>query len=106
MSEKKQSVFTHSNGVCRLAVRVKPNSQKTRVLGVNTERQALEIALNAQPQDGVANQALVDLLSQLLKIPKDKIKIVSGRTSRDKILQIDCSATELENKLSEHRIKE
>lgn len=47
-----------------------------------------KIRLTAPPIDGAANEALVKFLSDTLSLPKSHIEIVSGHTSREKIVRI------------------
>ena len=49
---------------------------------------ALKVSLTAPPVDGAANEALIKLLSKLLRVPKGAVSIVQGRESRDKVLRI------------------
>lgn len=97
----KHNVTQDKASVSRVAVRVKPNSQRSQILKFNPERQAFEVALNAQPRDGEANTELIELFHELLKIPKNRIRIVTGLKSRDKVLEIECNAEEIEA-LSHH----
>ncbi len=94
--QHKGSFFAFSDGICRLAIRVKPNSQTSKILGFNTDRGVIEVALNAAPRDGEANDALIDLLRRVLRLSKDKIRIVSGHKSRDKIVDVECRPEDLE----------
>ena len=50
---------------------------------------ALRVRLAAPPVDGAANEALVDLLANELDIARRAIRIVSGGTSRSKVVQVD-----------------
>lgn len=81
----------NSNDKSRIAVRVKPNSQRSQFLGYNEQRQAIEVALNAPARDGEANEELIELIHEQLKLPKSKIKIVTGLKARDKVLELECS---------------
>ena len=45
--------------------------------------------VSAPPVEGAANQAVIELLSRKLNVPKSKISLVSGQTSRDKIFEIE-----------------
>jgi len=49
---------------------------------------AMKISLKAAPEKGRANQELLDFLAALLKPYKLKIKIISGRAGRRKIIEI------------------
>ncbi|MDR3326395.1 MAG: DUF167 family protein [Rhodospirillaceae bacterium] len=49
----------------------------------------LKISVTTVPEDGKANKAMINLLSKSWKIAKRSIRIVSGVTSRRKILFIE-----------------
>ncbi|MGR6835647.1 DUF167 domain-containing protein [Syntrophomonas erecta] len=70
----------------RIEVRVQPRSSRTQVAGEIDG--ALKIKLTAPPVEGEANQALVDFLARLFKLPKRDILIVKGETSRTKLVEI------------------
>ena len=72
-------------GVC-LEVQVQPRSSRNQVVGEQEGR--LKIKLTAPPVEGEANQALVDFLAQLLRIPKKDIKLLKGESSRHKLIEI------------------
>ncbi|MBO6103334.1 MAG: YggU family protein [Opitutales bacterium] len=76
--------------MARVKIRVVPNAPKTKIDGLCGC--AVKIRLNAPPVDGKANEALVKFLSKNFGIPRAHIKIVSGQTSRDKILELPDSA--------------
>lgn len=69
-----------------LSIRIQPRSSKNEI--VTMESGALKIRLTAPPVDGAANEALVKFLAQTLSIPKSHVEIVSGHTSREKIVRI------------------
>lgn len=48
----------------------------------------LVVAVRRVPHDGEANEAVIEKLSEYLHVPKTRIQIVSGRTSRHKIIEI------------------
>lgn len=48
----------------------------------------LRVYVTQPPEDGRANDAVIKLLSEHLKIPKSKIKIIKGEKSREKIIEI------------------
>jgi uncharacterized protein (TIGR00251 family) len=49
--------------------------------------------LKSPPERGIANQELIDLLAKALKIPKQKVILVSGATSRIKRIKIEHELT-------------
>ena len=86
MNEQPAS-FAHDAGDgCRLAVRVHPGALKNAVTG--THDGAIKISLTTPPTDGRANEALIALLAGLLRVPKARISLVSGATSRTKQMHI------------------
>jgi len=71
---------------CKLAVRVHPGARKNSVTGIHAD--AVKIALTSPPVDGKANEALIAFLAAALRLPRARIAIVSGITSRAKTLRI------------------
>jgi uncharacterized protein len=63
-------------------VRVLPRSSRNQVAGVSEG--VLKIKLTAPPVEGAANEMLIEFLSEKLKIPKSKISIVRGQSSKSK----------------------
>ena len=76
-----------------LDLHIQPGAKKTEVAGLHGE--ALKIRLSAPPVDGKANDCLIAFLAEALGIPKSRIQLVSGATSRAKRLRI-AGATEAE----------
>jgi uncharacterized protein len=71
---------------CTLAVRVHPRARKNAITGTHTG--AIKISLTTPPTDGRANEALIALLAELLRLPKARITLLTGATSRSKLLRI------------------
>jgi uncharacterized protein (TIGR00251 family) len=69
-----------------LSIRIQPRASKNEI--VMMEGGGLKIRLTAPPVDGAANEALVKFLADTLSIPKSRVEIVSGQTSRAKIVRI------------------
>lgn len=67
-------------------VRVIPRARRSELAG--TRDNAWLVRLNAPPVDGAANAALVELLGDVLDLPRSAITIVSGQTSRLKRVAI------------------
>lgn len=70
-----------------LRVRAVPNAKKTQFAG--TLGEAVKIKVQAVPEGGRANAELSAFLAETLSLPKRSVSVVSGETSRDKILKID-----------------
>ena len=71
---------------CTLSVRVHPGARKNGVTGVHAD--AVKIALTAPPVDGKANEALIAFLADALHLPRARIALVAGATSRAKTVRI------------------
>lgn len=67
-------------------VKVIPNAHKSRVEGFH--RDALKVRINAAPDRGKANEALIELLAEYFSVSKRSIQIISGHTSRLKKVEI------------------
>ena len=53
-----------------------------------TSNGGLMIITHAKPIDGEANTSVISLLSNYFKIPKSRIKIISGLKSKNKIVEV------------------
>jgi uncharacterized protein (TIGR00251 family) len=71
----------------KIKIRVLPRSSKNEVVGKMADG-TLKIKLTAPPVDGKANDALIKLLSEYFNQPKNKIKIVAGATSKNKVVEL------------------
>ncbi|MBK9407230.1 MAG: DUF167 domain-containing protein [Gemmatimonadetes bacterium] len=69
----------------RFSVRVQPRASRSEVAGI--QQGALKVRLQAPPVDGAANEALVDFLADSLDVPRRMIRIVSGESSRSKVVE-------------------
>jgi uncharacterized protein len=80
----------HPEG-CSLAVRVQPGAKRTGITGLygQNSRLHLNIALQAPPVEGRANEALVAYLAKLLAMPRSKIRIIHGERYRFKLVLLD-----------------
>ncbi len=71
---------------CTLSVRVHPGARKNGVTGVHAG--ALKISLTAPPVDGKANEAVIAFLADALHLPRARVALVAGATSRAKMVRI------------------
>ena len=71
---------------CLLKCWIQPRSSRNAVVGVHGD--AVKIALSAPPLDGKANKGLFKFLSKYFKLSKSNIQLVSGESSRNKIIHI------------------
>jgi uncharacterized protein (TIGR00251 family) len=80
------------------AVRVQPRARRNLVVGELGD--ALKIALTSPPVDGRANEACIEFLAELLAIPRSSVSIVSGQSSRNKVIRIaGCTAAYIRDRL-------
>lgn len=74
------------NGAVVFSVRVQARASKDEIAGEIGG--ALKVRLQAPAVEGRANEALIELLAQLLKTPKSAVRILSGDRSRTKRIEI------------------
>ena len=72
----------------KIKIKVLPGSSRNEIVG-EIESGILKIKLTTAPVGGEANKKLIEFLSKKWKIPKSKIKIVRGLTSRNKIIELE-----------------
>jgi len=72
----------------RIKVKVVPRAKKNQISGI-MEDGSLKVRVVEPPVDGKANQALIKLLADTLKIPKTDVAIISGLQNRNKIVRIE-----------------
>jgi uncharacterized protein len=75
-----------SSSGATFAVKVHPRAKKNAITG--EVGVALKVALTAPPVDSKANQAVIDFLAKLLKVPRSSVSIASGLTSRNKVIRV------------------
>ena len=71
----------------QITVKAKPNSKEQKV--IDEEDGSLTIRLKSPPVDGKANEELIKVLSKKYHVPKSYIRIKSGISSRQKLIEID-----------------
>ncbi len=92
------SITEHAEG-CVLPVRAQPGARRVGVQG--EQGGALKVAVSAPPEDGRANQALVEVLRQALGVRRSQVQLLNGQTSRDKRFLIrGLSRAELEKRVA------
>ncbi len=69
----------------KLKVQVKPNSKISKVVA---KGDMFVVYVKSPPVEGKANDEMLELLSEHLGVPKSRMKIVSGKRSRNKIVSI------------------
>lgn len=83
----------------RLSVRVTPRSSRTALEGWTADG-TLRVRVTSAPVDGKANTAVIAVIAKALDIAPSRITLLSGTSSRTKILGIEAmSIGEVREKL-------
>jgi hypothetical protein len=86
----------------RLRLRVSPGAGRTEIVGRHGD--AWKVRVSAVPARGRANDAVLRLLSERLDVPPSRIVLVSGRTGRDKIVELrGVDVADVERRLEDRR---
>ncbi len=78
-------VAEHPAGA-RFRVAARPGASRHAVAGLHDG--ALKVQLNAQPEKGQANKALIAFLAKALGVGRGDLALVAGQTSRTKTLAV------------------
>ncbi|MBU0597046.1 DUF167 domain-containing protein [Patescibacteria group bacterium] len=71
----------------QIKIKVLPCSSRNEIICISEND--YKIKLTAAPVDGEANKKLINFLSKEWKIPKSKIEITKGLTSKNKTIMIE-----------------
>ena len=85
----------------QIYLKVKPNQRFDKVEKIGKDWQ---IRLKAPAIDGKANDHLVVYLSKVLDLPKSRIRLLKGQTSRIKCVEIDAEEDFVTGKLTEQLV--
>ena len=81
-----------------LTIKVQPGASKDHVVG--RIREEWKLTLTAPPVKGRANRACIDFLARLLEVPRSRLRLVRGQTSRRKLIQVEgLSSDEIDERL-------
>jgi len=69
----------------KIQVKVKPNS---RIEELSREGDSFIIKVKEPPKEGKANQAVIKLLAERFGVPRNKVRILSGFRSRNKVVEV------------------
>ncbi|WP_017940687.1 MULTISPECIES: DUF167 domain-containing protein [unclassified Thioalkalivibrio] len=73
--------------MARLKVKVAPGSKRNAIAGWMGD--TLKLQVQAPPEKGRANEAVIALLASELGCPKSAIRVVAGATSRSKTVLVE-----------------
>lgn len=70
----------------KIKIRVIPRASRNTITA--DENGDLRVYTTVAPTDGKANEAVIKMMADFLKVPKSAIKIVRGNTTRDKVIEV------------------
>jgi len=83
----------------RVAVRVRPGVARTAVSGCRGD--ALVVWVTARPAGGAATQAVLRAVAEAFGVPQRDVTLVTGATSRDKVIEVAGPSKQLARRLGE-----
>jgi len=84
--------WRYSTGGISIALRVTPRGGRDGIDGIETlanGRSVVKVRVRAVAEGGEANRAVTELLAKALGVPKARVKLLSGATSRLKQVAVD-----------------
>ena len=73
----------------QITVLAKPGARESKVEKIDDA--TYRISVKEPPVKGLANRAIVNLLSEHFNVSSSAVRIVSGYTARTKVIEIDTS---------------
>ena len=70
----------------RLALRVSPGARSEGVVIADGQ---VQVKVRAKPQDGAANEAVLEMLAAALGTAPSRLSLLRGATSREKLVSIE-----------------
>jgi uncharacterized protein (TIGR00251 family) len=86
----------------RVVIRLSPRAKSNRLLGIVPTAEGgrtVKVSVTAPAQDGQANEALLQLLSQAWRLPRRDLSLAAGAGSRSKIVRVAGDSDQLLAKL-------
>jgi uncharacterized protein (TIGR00251 family) len=84
--------WRYSAGGISIALRVTPRGGRDDIDGIETladGRSVVKVRVRAVADGGEANRAVMELLAKALRVPKARVRLLSGATSRLKQVAVD-----------------
>ncbi len=69
-----------------VSIKLQPRASRNEILGPQGEE--LRVRVTAPPVDSAANEALVRFLAEVLDLPRSRVELVRGQTSRHKSVRL------------------
>ncbi|KAI1385742.1 YggU-like protein [Hypoxylon trugodes] len=83
-----QKSKSSSPEILQLRCHIRPGASKVREGVAAVTDEAIELCVSAPPQDGKANKAVIQILSEILGVAKSDLQITHGMKTRDKTISI------------------
>ena len=83
----------------RAAVRIRPGVARTTVDGRHSD--ALVVCVTARSAGGAATQAALRAVAEAFGVPRRDVTLVTGATSRDKVIEVAGRSKQLARRLAE-----
>jgi hypothetical protein len=69
-----------------LKVKVHPNSKTDKV--IQKSQGWFEVFVRAKPVEGKANEAVLNLVAEFLKVPRSQVRLIRGAMAHNKIVEL------------------
>jgi len=86
MSNDINNYFKITGNDIIIKFKIVPGSSKNKIIGAYND--ALKITIAAPPVEGKANKKCIAYLAKYFNVAKSKIEIISGKTSKNKLIRI------------------
>lgn len=86
MSSSINDYFKITGNDIVIKVKIVPGSSKNKIVGVYND--ALKITITTPPVEGKANKKCITYLAKYFNVAKSKVEIISGQTSKNKLIKI------------------
>ena len=84
--------WRYSAGSISISIRVTPRGGRDDIEGIETladGRSVVKVRVRAVAEGGEANRAVTELFAKALGVPKSKVRLVAGASSRLKQIAVD-----------------
>jgi len=101
MAQRKYKLHNGKKGAA-LAIRVTTRAARDQIIGALNDG-TVKVHITAAPPQSSVNEHLVEFLSGILSVSKERIEVVAGDTGRDKLVSVlDMDSETLHKKIVEN----
>lgn len=79
--------YTKTRNGVTIEVKVEPRSSQKGIAGV-MDNNVLKVKLTSPPVEGAANEQLIELIAEELKVKRAQVTVIRGRSSKRKVVEI------------------